>query len=117
MRMDHFPSILRTRAWSAGATTMLEPFRRFELRLSAIMPCRRFEARRIALPVPESLKRFRAARFDFILGIPCSFPSVRQRRRVRGAFVVARLRRGLGAALLGFRGEHERYRAAFRAGR
>src|SRR5437764_1256204 len=67
------PSIFRTRAWSAGATTRFEPFLRFELRLSDTMPWRRFDERRIALPVPESLKRFRAARLVFILGIGKSF--------------------------------------------
>src|SRR5262245_12809181 len=93
------PSILRTRAWSACATTRFEPFLRFELRLSAIMPCRRFDERRIALPVPESLKRFRAARFAFILGIGCSFRSAGGRRAVGGALVGADLLRGLGGRL------------------
>src|SRR6185503_5086815 len=93
------PSILRTRAWSAAATTTFEPFLRFELRLSEIMPCRRFDERRIALPVPESLKRFRAARFDFILGIGCSFRSAGGRGPIGGTLFGADLVRGSGALL------------------
>src|SRR5262245_40896932 len=89
----------RTRAWSAWATTTFEPFLRFELRLSATMPCRRCDERRIALPVPESLNRFRAARLDFILGI--------SDRLLRGSRGLRRLTRRAVLAGRGFdRGLH-----------